>query len=262
MSWPFYTNCCDAPPPLLDPMIWHLLTFFLWGYIKDNVYVPFLPQDLNIHEVANTSIIASATPNMLHKTWENSVIKLMCVVSPREGAFILGPCRVCLKLWVLLYKIICTLSMQPHLSSYSGLQKMCRNFWNILYTCIIKVNSLIHGNDLQIVSHSFHSWSQFVQCKPKCALPCRLIFCLHTQRLIFLRTTGVKHSFFCYHISDSGSRIHDLLNTWPFEWNKGSLSTILNPPTGPIIHTSMHNGYNTILTSVASSHRKPGVVSL
>lgn len=55
------THICWSGP--LDPLTWQFVTFFL-------LYVPNLPNDLNITKQLITDCVTNALPNMLHTTWE------------------------------------------------------------------------------------------------------------------------------------------------------------------------------------------------
>jgi hypothetical protein len=44
--------------------------FFLWGYIKDKVFVPPLPRSLSELRQRISSAIASVTSDTLHKVWD------------------------------------------------------------------------------------------------------------------------------------------------------------------------------------------------
>ncbi|KAJ6662427.1 hypothetical protein lerEdw1_011840 [Lerista edwardsae] len=44
--------------------------FFLWGYVKDKVFVPPLPQDLRQLKQWISDVLDSITPDMLAKVWQ------------------------------------------------------------------------------------------------------------------------------------------------------------------------------------------------
>ena len=44
--------------------------FFLWGYIKDTVYVPPLPQNLDELKNRIRTAITSVTPHILSRVWQ------------------------------------------------------------------------------------------------------------------------------------------------------------------------------------------------
>ena len=43
--------------------------FFLWGYVKDRVYVPPLPANVDKLQERITSAVNSVTPGILHRVW-------------------------------------------------------------------------------------------------------------------------------------------------------------------------------------------------
>jgi hypothetical protein len=43
--------------------------FFLWGFIKDRVYVPPLPANLTEPKARITAAVAEVTPDMLDRVW-------------------------------------------------------------------------------------------------------------------------------------------------------------------------------------------------
>jgi len=58
--------------------------FFLWGYVKDQIYVPPLPAsipELKVH--IRTAIETITADDMLQTVWTNSIIVLMFVESQR-----------------------------------------------------------------------------------------------------------------------------------------------------------------------------------
>jgi hypothetical protein len=55
--------------------------FFVWGYVKDQVYVPPLPASIPELKVRNRTAIETITADMLEKFGKNSIIVLMFVES-------------------------------------------------------------------------------------------------------------------------------------------------------------------------------------
>jgi len=44
--------------------------FFLWGYVKERVYVPPLPADLDEPTNRNTAAVNSVTEDTLRRVWD------------------------------------------------------------------------------------------------------------------------------------------------------------------------------------------------
>ena len=57
--------------------------FFLWGYVKDQVYVPPLPATIPELKVLIRTAIETITVDMLQTVWTNSIIVLMFGESQR-----------------------------------------------------------------------------------------------------------------------------------------------------------------------------------
>ena len=57
--------------------------FFLWGYVKDQVYVPSLPANIPELKVRIRTAIETITVDMLQTVGTNSIIVLMFVESQR-----------------------------------------------------------------------------------------------------------------------------------------------------------------------------------
>ena len=57
--------------------------FFLWGYVKDQVYVPPLPASIPELKVRIRTAIETITANMYKQFGTNSIIMLMFVESQR-----------------------------------------------------------------------------------------------------------------------------------------------------------------------------------
>ncbi|KAJ4449299.1 hypothetical protein ANN_00697 [Periplaneta americana] len=47
-----------------------LCDYFLWGYIKDKVYMPPLPQDLQDLRMRIEETVATVMPDMLSRVWQ------------------------------------------------------------------------------------------------------------------------------------------------------------------------------------------------
>ena len=79
-----YNTFCTWP--LRSPDL-TLCDFFLWGFVKDNVYVPPLPQTLpELRKRINTSI-GNVTENILERVWREGGYRLdICCVT--RGAHI------------------------------------------------------------------------------------------------------------------------------------------------------------------------------
>jgi hypothetical protein len=63
--------------------------FFLWGFVKDSVYVPPLPT--SIHEIRDriTHALQAITADMLHRVWDEFDYRVnVCRVT--QGAYIEG----------------------------------------------------------------------------------------------------------------------------------------------------------------------------
>ena len=75
-----YSKWLSAPrPPDATPC-----DIFLWGYVKDQIYVPPLPAsipELKVH--IRTAIETITADDMLQTVWTNSIIVLMFVESQR-----------------------------------------------------------------------------------------------------------------------------------------------------------------------------------
>jgi len=69
--------------------------FFLWGYVKDQVYVPPLPARILELKVRIRTAIETITADMLQTVWNELVIVLMFVESQR--VHIQSTCKVCNK---------------------------------------------------------------------------------------------------------------------------------------------------------------------
>jgi hypothetical protein len=61
------SRCPDLPPrsPDLTPC-----DFFLWGFVKDSVYVPPLPTSLKELRDQITHALQTITADMLHRVWD------------------------------------------------------------------------------------------------------------------------------------------------------------------------------------------------
>src|SRR5215469_14392144 len=57
---------CKWPPRSPDLTVCDL---FLWGYVKDRVYVPPLPATVDELQERITAAVNSVTPNMLQRVW-------------------------------------------------------------------------------------------------------------------------------------------------------------------------------------------------
>jgi len=57
---------CNWPPRSPDLTI---CDFFLWGYVKDRVYVPPLPPTVDELQERITAAVKSVTPDMLQRVW-------------------------------------------------------------------------------------------------------------------------------------------------------------------------------------------------
>jgi hypothetical protein len=57
---------CKWPPRSPDLIV---CDFFLWGYLKDSVYVPPLPATLDDLQELITEAVNSITPDMLQRVW-------------------------------------------------------------------------------------------------------------------------------------------------------------------------------------------------
>lgn len=57
---------CKWPPRSPDLTV---CDFFLWGYVKDKVYIPPLPQTMDELQERITGALHMITPDMLHKVW-------------------------------------------------------------------------------------------------------------------------------------------------------------------------------------------------
>ena len=63
--------------------------FFLWGFVKDSVYVPPLPMSLKELRDRITHALQTITADMLHRVWDESDYRVdVCRVS--QGAHIEG----------------------------------------------------------------------------------------------------------------------------------------------------------------------------
>ena len=72
---------------LLDHQISLHAIFFLWGFVKDKVYVPPLPANLPELRVRIREAVAAITPDMLINVWEELACRLaVCHVT--NGAHI------------------------------------------------------------------------------------------------------------------------------------------------------------------------------
>jgi hypothetical protein len=79
-------RCPDPPPrsPDLTPC-----GFFLWGFVKDSVYVPPLPMSLKELRDRITHALQTITADMLHQVWDEFDYRVdVCRVT--QGAHIEG----------------------------------------------------------------------------------------------------------------------------------------------------------------------------
>ncbi|GFG34239.1 hypothetical protein Cfor_10687 [Coptotermes formosanus] len=79
-------RCPDLPPrsPDLTPC-----GFFLWGFVKDSVYVPPLPMSLKELRDRITHALQTITADMLHRVWDEFDYRVdVCRVT--QGAHIEG----------------------------------------------------------------------------------------------------------------------------------------------------------------------------
>ncbi|GFG35994.1 hypothetical protein Cfor_03575 [Coptotermes formosanus] len=60
-------------PPLSPDLT--ALDFFLWGFVKDRVYVPPLPANVTELRIRITAAVAELTPEMLRRVWEETEYK-------------------------------------------------------------------------------------------------------------------------------------------------------------------------------------------
>jgi len=58
--------CCKWPPRSPDLTV---CDFFLWGYVKDRVYLPPLPATGDELQERITAAVKSVTPDMLQRVW-------------------------------------------------------------------------------------------------------------------------------------------------------------------------------------------------
>jgi hypothetical protein len=99
-----------GPPP--NPF-----NYFLWGYVKDKVFVPPLPASIPDLQSRNDATVETITPDMLIKVWQESDYSLdVCHVA--KGAHIEHLYDICYKLvellsfllvFVILYNILTNL---------------------------------------------------------------------------------------------------------------------------------------------------------
>ena len=61
---------------LLDHRISPYAIFFLWGFVKDKVYVPALPANLPELRDSIREVVAAVTPDMLINVWEKLAYRL------------------------------------------------------------------------------------------------------------------------------------------------------------------------------------------
>ena len=54
--------------------------FFLWGFVKDSVYVPSLPMYLKELRDGITHALQTITADMLYRVWDEFDYRWMCVV--------------------------------------------------------------------------------------------------------------------------------------------------------------------------------------
>jgi len=82
MYAPFATRPWPAQSPDLTPY-----DFFLWGYVKDKVFVP--PQPVSMPDLKNriTAALETITPDLLSRVWQELDYRLdVCHVT--KGAYI------------------------------------------------------------------------------------------------------------------------------------------------------------------------------
>jgi hypothetical protein len=61
------TRCSASGPPRSQDMT--VCDFFLWGYVKDRVYVPPLPATVDELQKRITATVNSVTPDILQRVW-------------------------------------------------------------------------------------------------------------------------------------------------------------------------------------------------
>ncbi|GBM27289.1 hypothetical protein AVEN_208448-1 [Araneus ventricosus] len=59
--------CCRGPPPRSPDL--KPCDFFLWGYVKDKVYVPPMPTTLQALQERITAVVTDIDGNMLLNVW-------------------------------------------------------------------------------------------------------------------------------------------------------------------------------------------------
>ena len=86
--------CNTSDPALLKNTIEkHSYECFLWGFVKDSVYVPPLPMSLKELRDRITQALQTITADMLHRVWDEFDYSVdVCRVT--QGAHIEGVSRV------------------------------------------------------------------------------------------------------------------------------------------------------------------------
>ena len=73
---------CTWPPRSLDLTF---CDFFLWGYVKDRVYVPPLPATVDELKERITAAVKSITPDMLQRVWSKRDYRIRVCRVTRGG---------------------------------------------------------------------------------------------------------------------------------------------------------------------------------
>jgi hypothetical protein len=63
-----WKNFCETLPPRSPDLT--LCDFFLWGYVKEKVFVPPLPLDIDQWKLRITAFIKTIDRNMLGRLWD------------------------------------------------------------------------------------------------------------------------------------------------------------------------------------------------
>jgi hypothetical protein len=76
---PFDNRLCVVRTNLRGPMEWPPrspdltpIDFFLWGFVKDNVYVPPLPTSLHELKTQIREVCANTDQEILHNVWQEA----------------------------------------------------------------------------------------------------------------------------------------------------------------------------------------------
>ena len=69
IDWPRRTKCPGVLQVAPEITVPERFNFFLWGYVKDRVYVSPLPATVDELQERVTAVVTSVRPDMLQRVW-------------------------------------------------------------------------------------------------------------------------------------------------------------------------------------------------